>query len=109
MDRDGAVSADQAAAANQTRAEVRTWFDRMLARHPVLAWPTMVGAPPLIGDGHRVHLSLLTIAANLAGLPALALPVPGGPAGLPASLQLIGPAGTEEQLICLGRIIEAAI
>ena len=33
--------------------------------------------------------------ANLAGLPALALPVPGGPAGLPASLQLIGPPGSE--------------
>jgi amidase len=47
--------------------------------------------------------------ANLAGLPALALPVPGGPAGLPASLQLIGPPGGEEQLIALGRMIESAI
>ena len=40
--------------------------------------------------------------------PALALPIP-GPAGLPASLQLIGPPGGEEQLIALGRIIEAAL
>ena len=47
--------------------------------------------------------------ANLAGLPALALPVPGGPAGLPASLQLIGPPGSEEQLIWLGHVIEAAL
>ena len=46
--------------------------------------------------------------ANLAGLPALALPVP-SPAGLPASLQLIGPPGGEEQLIALGRVIEAAL
>src|ERR1700722_3739116 len=104
-----AVTADQVAAANRTRAGVRRWFDGMLARHPFLAWPTMMGAPPLIGEPQRIHLTLLTMPANLAGLPALALPVPGGPAGLPASLQLIGPPGSEEQLISLGRVIEAAL
>jgi Asp-tRNA(Asn)/Glu-tRNA(Gln) amidotransferase A subunit family amidase len=52
---------------------------------------------------------VLTAPANLAGLPALSLPIPGGPAGLPASLQLIGPPGGEEQLIALGHIIEVAI
>jgi amidase len=104
-----AVTADQVAAANRTRAGVRKWFDGMLARHPFLAWPTMMGAPPLIGEQQRIHLTLLTMPANLAGLPALSLPVPGGPAGLPASLQLIGPPGSEEQLISLGRVIEAAL
>ena len=54
-------------------------------------------------------LTVLTVPANLAGLPALSLPIPGGPAGLPASLQLIGPPGGEEQLIALGRTVEAAI
>ncbi len=102
------VTADQAAAANQTRALIREWFAGQLARHPVLALPTLVGAPPLI-DGPRISLTALTIPANLAGLPALALPVPGGPAGLPASLQLIGPPGGEERLIALARVIEAAI
>src|SRR6266568_2411185 len=48
-------------------------------------------------------------AAALDRHPALALPVPGGPAGLPASLQLIGPPGGEERLIALGRVIEAAL
>ena len=104
-----AVSAGQVAAANRVRAEVRRWFDGMLARHRFLAWPTMVGAPPLIGEERRLHLTVLTMPANLAGLPALALPVPGGPAELPASLQLIGPPGSEEQLIWLGRVIEAAL
>ena len=32
-----AVTADQVAAANRTRAGVRKWFDGMLARHPFLA------------------------------------------------------------------------
>src|SRR5580698_1748904 len=105
-----AVTADQEAAANRVRAYVRDWFAGLQARHPVLALPTLVGAPPLIGDrGGRIPLTLLTMPANLAGLPALALPVPGGPAGLPASLQLVGPAGSEEQLLALGRVIEAAV
>ncbi len=103
-----AVTDDQVTAANRTRQAVREWFSRTLARHPVLALPTLVGPPPLVGE-RGIPLTVLTMPANLAGLPALSLPVPGGPAGLPASLQLIGPPGAEEQLIALGRIIEAAI
>ena len=45
-----AVTADQEAAANRVRAYVRDWFAGLQARHPVLALPTLVGAPPLIGD-----------------------------------------------------------
>ena len=48
-------------------------------------------------------------AALQARHPFLALPVPGGPAGLPASLQLVGPPGSEEDLVALGRLIEAAV
>ena len=104
-----AVTADQETAANRVRARVRDWFAGLQARHPILALPTLVGAPPLIGDrGGRIPLTLLTMPANLAGLPALALPVPGGP-GLPASLQLVGPPGSEEQLLGLGRVIETAV
>ena len=69
----------------------------------------MMGAPPLIGEQQRIHPHAADQPANPAGLPALALPVPGGPAGLPASLQLIGPPGSEEQLISLGRVIEASL
>ena len=103
-----AVTEPEVTAANRTRQAVREWFSRTLARHPFLALPTLVGPPPLIGE-RGIPLTVLTMPANLAGLPALSLPVPGGPAGLPASLQLIGPPGAEEQLITLGRIVEAAI
>ena len=103
-----AITAGQVAAAQQDRALVREWFAGQLARHPFLALPTLVGAPPPLGT-RGMPLTVLTMPANLTGLPALALPVPGGPAGLTASLQLIGPPGGEEQLIALGRHIEAAV
>ena len=102
------VTADQAADANRARAQLREWFADLQGRHPFLVLPTLMGAPPLIGE-RGMSLTALTIPANVAGLPALALPVPGGPAGLPASLQLIGPPGSEEQLLALGRVIEAAV
>jgi amidase len=103
-----AITAGQLEAANRTRQEARDWFAAALDRHPFLALPTLVGAPPVLGE-EGISLTVLTMPANLAGLPALALPVPGGPAGLPASLQLIGPPGGEEQLLALGRVIEAAL
>jgi amidase len=48
-----------------------------------------------------------TMEVNLAGLPALAQPVrSAGP--LPASLQLVGPAGSEERIVATGALVEAA-
>jgi amidase len=108
MDEAAAITAEEADAAGRVRQDLRDWFAAALDRHPVLVLPTLAGAPPLLGQ-RGMSLTVLTVPANLTGLPALALPVPGGPAGLPASLQLIGPPGGEEQLIALGRVIEAAV
>ena len=74
----------------------------------MLALPTLLGFPPTL-DNVREMLQIrgLTSPVNLAGLPALALPVPSrGP--LPASVQLIGPAGSEERLLAAGAVLEAA-
>src|SRR5690349_7260800 len=107
MEEAAGITAEAAADANQVRQDLRDWFSAALARHQVLALPALTGTPPLIGE--RMSTTILTVPANLAGLPALVLPVPGGPAGLPASLQLIGPPGGEEQLLALGHVIEAAL
>lgn len=85
---------------------LRARFETALARYPILALPTLATPPPRLGTQHN-RLTALTTPANLAGLPALALPVP--TSGLPASLQLIGPHGGEEQLIAAGRTVEAAL
>jgi amidase len=92
-------------AAERTRAAVRGAFEKLLADFPVLVLPTLLGQPPLLGE-RGFPLTALTAPVNLAGLPALALPVP-APDGLIASLQLIG--ATEEGVLAFGRVIEAAV
>ena len=78
-------------------------------RVDLLALPTLLGFPPTLDKSREmVRIRGLTSPVNLAGVPALALPVPtGGP--LPASIQLIGPAGGEESLLAAGAILEQAV
>jgi Asp-tRNA(Asn)/Glu-tRNA(Gln) amidotransferase A subunit family amidase len=65
------------------------------------------GLPPALEDFKSIDGNGRTMEVNLAGLPALAQPVPArGP--LPASLQLVGPASSEESLVATGLLIEAA-
>jgi amidase len=97
----------EVAAARRRQESLREQLDGWLRHFPVLALPTLATPPPLLGE-RRTWLTGLTAPFNLAGLPALALPVPVRE-NLPASLQLVGPAGGEEQLIAAGRIVEAAL
>jgi amidase len=79
----------------------------VFARCDFLVTPTLTVFPPAIEDGSALLMARCTLPVNLAGVPALALPVPtAGP--LPASLQLIGPAGSEERLLAAGAWLEAA-
>jgi amidase len=92
-------------AAERTRVAVRGTFDALLADFPVLVLPTLLHQPPLLGE-HGFPLTALTAPVNLAGLPALALPVPAAD-GMIASIQVIG--ATEERVLAFGRVIEAAL
>jgi amidase len=82
-------------------------LNRLLAEVGVLVLPTMASFPPPLTDWSGFHFTALTGPVNLAGMPALALPVPSAHT-LPASLQLIGPAGSEDLLLATGAVIEAA-
>ena len=96
--------AHAAALAHRTawRAELAGAFDRA----PVLAWPTLAGFPTRI-DAAVPNTRRTNIGVNLAGHPALALPVPtDGP--LPASIQLVGPDHSEPLLCATGLVLEAA-
>ena len=89
----------------------RAWketLERTFAEVDLLVTPTLSIFPPHLDNGDDLLVSRCTLPVNLAGVPALSLPVPtGGP--LPASMQLIGPAQSEERLLAAGAFLEAAL
>jgi amidase len=105
MERGARLGHADLAAARRTGDAVREAFVSLLADFPVLVLPVLTGQPPLLGH-HGYPLTMLTAPVNLAGLSALALPVP-APGGTIASLQVIG--ADEERVLAFGRIVEAAV
>jgi amidase len=99
------------AAVTSSAATRRAWQDRLeklFGQVDFLATSTLAIFPPPLGRGEELLMARCTLPVNLAGVPALSLPVPSsGP--VPASLQLIGPAGSEEQLLAAGGDVEAAV
>jgi Asp-tRNA(Asn)/Glu-tRNA(Gln) amidotransferase A subunit family amidase len=89
----------------------RAWkatLERVFTEVDILVTPTLTIFPPHLDDGDDLLVSRCTLPVNLAGVPALSLPVPSaGP--LPASIQLIGPAHSEERLLAAGALLEAAV
>jgi amidase len=89
----------------------RAWketIERVFTEVDVLVTPTLSIFPPRLEDGDDLLVSRCTLPVNLAGVPALSLPVPAnGP--FPASVQLIGPAHSEERLLAAGATLEAAV
>jgi amidase len=99
-------------ALDRARAAQPRWREELacalrLAGGP-LALPTVPFFPPSLTAAPGMHFTAFTNPVNLAGFPALALPIP-SEHSLPASLQLIGPPGSEELLLATGAVIEAAV
>lgn len=100
--------------ADLARAEaVRTsWTARLgdlVARHGVLVLPTLAVRPPKLHEFGK-GFNVLTAPVNLAGFPAISLPVPVDEVGRPpAGLQIVGLPGTEALLTALAARIEAAV
>jgi aspartyl-tRNA(Asn)/glutamyl-tRNA(Gln) amidotransferase subunit A len=89
--------------ASQVRTLIARDFERAFQSCDLLLAPTTPGPPFRLGektnDPVQMYLSdVCTIAANLAGLPAIS--IPGGYAdGLPIGLQIIGPALGEPAIL----------
>ncbi len=85
------------------RRELKQAFERAWQNIDILACPTTPGEAFEIGSIARpidlYRQDLYTVAANLAGLPAIALPCGQGPAGLPLSLQLMAASGDDDRLL----------
>lgn len=105
--RGSGIDAASIAAAKAAAARWRQRLTELFERVDLLATPTLTILPPLISDGDNLMMARCTLPANLAGTPALALPIP-ATATMPASLQLMGPSGSEEMLLAAGQVLEAA-
>ena len=105
LERGARLTRADIAAAKRVREEVTARFKVLLAEFPVLVMPTLTGQPPHVGE-RGIVMTLLTLPVNLAGLPALSLPVP-APGGAIASIQVIGES--EERVLSFGRVVEAAV
>jgi amidase len=103
------VTAEQVSRARADQPRWRqTVIDTLTAAGGLLALPTVPFFPPPLTAPPGLHFTAFTNAVNFAGFPALALPVP-SEHSLPASLQLIGPPGSEDLLLATGAVIEAAV
>ncbi len=102
-----AIPAEQVRIAREFRPSWRAQLAVLLDSVDVLVLPTVAFFPPPLADAGQHNFTQLTAPINLAGLPALALPVPSR-RRLPASLQLVGPAHGEELLLATGALLEAA-
>ena len=103
-----ACSDEVVRAAWETQRRWAATLDRVFAEVDFVVTPTLTIFPPPLEEGDDLLVARCTLPVNLAGVPALSLPVPtGGP--LPASLQLIGPLHSEERLLAAGALLEAGV
>jgi amidase len=103
-----AFTAEQVAGAWSGQVSWRRSLVEVFTRYDLVVGPTLSVFPPTLPDADALLAGRCTLPINLAGVPALALPVP-AEGGFPASVQLIGPHHSEEQLISAGAWLEAAI
>ena len=109
------VFAPNADAARQQAEQFRASLADLFGRVQLLALPTLPLFPPRIadlsGDDTALVLDMTrhTSIFNLAGVPCTAQPVPATGSAIPASLQLVGPAGAEELLLPTAAAVEAAL
>ncbi len=95
-------------AARRGRARWRAALDALFDRYELLVTPTLSIFPPALAAGQDLLNGRCTMPVNLAGVPALSLPVPSARA-LPASVQLIGPEHSEARLLAAGAWLESAV
>ncbi|MFT7621615.1 MAG: aspartyl-tRNA(Asn)/glutamyl-tRNA(Gln) amidotransferase subunit A [Myxococcota bacterium] len=90
--------------AGRVRTLIRQGFDAAFAQCDVIAGPTSPITAPRLGDKladptAMYLMDVYTIAANLAGIPAISVPCGKGDDGLPVGLQLMGRSFDERMVL----------
>ena len=112
LERCAAVGDSEYDAALRLRERYRERAAESLAGLDLLVTPTLaLVAPPAYDDDvpYRERMLRLTYPFNALGWPAFAMPC--GPAedGLPASIQLVAPAGADALVLAAGMLLERAL
>lgn len=102
-------SAVDLAAAQQRLDEAIVHARRVFAEVDVLLLPATPLPPHAIDQPEPANQADFTSYANFAGVPALSLPMGHTPEGLPLGLQLLGPIGSDLQLLALGVRVEEVL
>lgn len=102
-------SAAEFAAASQLADRGQVQLQQWLARCDVLVMPTAPQRAFPFGTPAPASQADLTAYANLAGNPALSVPLPVAAGELPAGMQLVGNIGDELSLIALAEAFQHTI
>ena len=105
-----AVTDSDAVAAARERAEYRERLAEAVGELDLLVTPTIpYVAPPADVDELEIRAggTSLTYPCSALGWPALALPCGVAENGLPASVQLAAPAGSDARILAAGRLLES--
>lgn len=98
-------SAADFAAADRVMDEAAVQLQQWLADCDLLAWPTTPQVAFAFGTPAPANQADLTCFANMAGVPALSLPLPVGADDWPVGMQLIGRAGDDLRLVALAEAL----
>ena len=107
LEEGAALTAADVAAARAVGTRWRGELDTVLARTPMIAMAAIMDEPPPLTDPLRISTRRPNVAVNLAGNPAIVVPVP-RPGAFPTAVQLIGRRGDEELLVATAEVLEAA-
>lgn len=106
-----AVTDSEARTARDWQRDVTAAMTAATSTGRFLVTPTVPALDKVIGQDrigrhhYRTVLSWFTALVNTAGLPALSVPMRGGP-GRPPSVQIIGPRGSEANLLAVASRLE---
>lgn len=102
-------SANDVARAEAILLRTRVTVREALGSDGVLLTPTAPQAAFPHSSRPPVNQSAFTALANIAGLPAISIPAGTDVAGLPVSVQLVGPEKSEAALLALARNLDTVL
>ena len=98
--------------AMQVRTQIIEKFESYFKDCDLIITPTTIGGAFKFGaksDPVEMYKTdLLTVAANLAGLPAVSIPAGFDENGLPLGLQIMGPQGDDVEVLQMAQAIQAS-